>query len=60
LILWGAPWRPGHKVYASLETFRSEQHLDQSSIVADPTFADWKTDDFALRPDSPVIELFRP
>ena len=60
LILWGAPWRPGHKVYDSLETFRSEQHLDQASIVADPKFAEWKTDDFALRPDSPAVELFRP
>jgi len=58
LILWGAPWRSGHKVYDSLESFRSEHDLDQASIVADPKFADWKGDDFALRADSPAVELF--
>jgi hypothetical protein len=57
LILWGAPWLPGHKVYDSLDTFRREQHLDRDSIVADPQFIDRSRGDFALRPGSPAVNL---
>jgi len=57
LILWGAPWLPGHKVYNSTEAFRREQHLDQDSIVADPQFTDRSRGDLSLRPGSPAVKL---
>jgi len=55
LLLWGAPWRPLHKAYDSLNTFRSEHKLEEGSIVADPRFVGWDHGDFSLRPDSAAI-----
>jgi hypothetical protein len=59
LILWGAPWMPGHNTYDSLDSFRQSHQLDQDSIVADPRFVDRNRDDFTLRPGSPAFELIQ-
>jgi hypothetical protein len=60
LILWGAPWLPGHTAYDSLDTFRKDHQLDQHSIVVDPEFADRSRGDFSLRPGSPAVKLVYP
>jgi hypothetical protein len=60
LILWGAPWLSGHKVYDSVDAFRREHQLDQDSIVADPEFGDRNHGDFSLRPGSPAAALVQP
>lgn len=60
LILWGAPWLPGHQTYASVEAFRRAHHLDQASIDADPQFLDWEHGNLTLRSGSPAKALEGP
>ncbi|MGH8011596.1 MAG: right-handed parallel beta-helix repeat-containing protein, partial [Candidatus Binataceae bacterium] len=57
LILWGAPWLPGHKTYSSLATFQRDQRLDEHSIVADPQFIDREHGNFSLSDTSPVLAV---
>lgn len=60
LILWGAPWLPGHTAYDSLDAFRKDHRLDENSIVADPEFVDRNHGDFTLRPGGLAFESIRP
>jgi hypothetical protein len=60
LILWGAPWLPGHRAYGSLQAFQHAHDLDEGSIVANPEFVDRKQGDFTLRANSPALAVIRP
>lgn len=56
----GAEVRTGRGAAQTLDEWRA-QGYDQHSLVADPRFVDPEHDNYALRPDSPALQLgFRP
>jgi len=57
LALWGCTWRPKHKQYADLATWRTERKQDLQSLAADPQFVSPETRQWALRPESPAHQL---
>jgi hypothetical protein len=52
LVLWGAKWLPKHQEYSDLKKFAADHHLDATSLVADPQFANWEAGDFTVKPES--------
>jgi hypothetical protein len=50
LILWGAKWLPKHQEYSDLKKFAADHHLDATSAVEDPHFANWEAGDFTIKP----------
>lgn len=57
LILYGVPWRPKYREFDDLKEWQEATGFDLHSIVADPKFAKFETDDFRFLPDSPAYSI---
>ncbi|MFA4029482.1 MAG: hypothetical protein GDYSWBUE_000480 [Candidatus Fervidibacterota bacterium] len=57
LILYGAPWRPRHRVFDDLKAFADATGFDAHSEFADPKFADAPKDNYQVGSDSVAFKM---
>jgi len=56
LIHWGVSWRR-NKAYDAIDPVHTDLHLEDGSRVAPFAFADYRTRDFRVPPDSPALKM---
>jgi len=56
LFNWGVTWKP-HQQYRSLDVVRRELHLEQESVLAPVTFANYSARDLRIGADSPAARM---